>query len=70
MNSRLIAVSQQLSHITKIDSVTVDFGSVKQVMQLLYNTGVVPINKHPTASYNTYNWHSQLNNYSNFQTNG
>ena len=55
MSSRLIGVSQQLPHIIKIDSVTVDFGSVKQVIQLLYDTGVVPINKHPTASYNTYN---------------
>ncbi len=41
-----------------------DFGTPKQVMQLLYNIGVVPIDKPASIAYKRYDWHLHLNNYS------
>ena len=42
-----------------------DFGTTEQVIQLLHNIGVVPVNKYPFITYQPYNWNIFLNNYKN-----
>ena len=70
MSSCLVEVSQLLSRNIKINLRKTNFCSAKQVMQLLTNIGVLPINEHSIIVYKYYNWHLQLNNYINLKTHG
>jgi hypothetical protein len=40
-----------------------DFGTTKQIIQLLQDTGVLPRHKRPTILFTKYNWNLQLSHY-------
>lgn len=42
-----------------------DFGTTKQILQLLCTTGILPAHNKPTILFTKYNWHLQLGNYIN-----